>query len=74
MLETKNEINNITELDLNDNFNLKNSCTCKNCHIENKWLSFNIDNLKVIIGGFTDIPTQIWIKAREYSSFYTGWY
>ena len=46
----KTKINNITELDLNDNFNLKNSCTCKDCHIENKWLSFNIDNLKLLCG------------------------
>ena len=66
LLLRKNKINNITELDLNDNFNLKNSCTCKNCHIENKWLSFNIDNQKIIVGGYTDIPTQIWIISTQH--------
>ena len=58
LLLRKNKINNITELDLNDNFNLKNSCSCKNCHIENKWLSFNIDNLKVIVGGIYRHPNS----------------
>ena len=38
------EINNIK-------FNLKNNCSCKKCAIENIWLSFNINNQKVIIGG-----------------------
>ena len=58
LLLRKNKINNITELDLNDNFNLKNSCTCKNCHIENKWLSFNIDNQKIIVGGVYRHPNS----------------
>ena len=38
------EINNIK-------FNLKNNCSCKKCVIENIWLSFKINNQKVIIGG-----------------------
>ena len=56
LLIRKNKFNNITELDLNDNFNLKNACDCNNCHIENKWLSFKIDNQKVIIGGIYRHP------------------
>jgi len=47
----KNKFNNITEIDIQENFNLKNKSACTDCYIENKLLSFNIDNLKVIIGG-----------------------
>ena len=36
LLLRKNKFNNITELGINDNFNLKSACNCKNCHIENK--------------------------------------
>ena len=53
LLLRKNKISNIAEL---DNLSLKNSCTCHNCHIENKWLSFNIDNQKVIVGGIYKHP------------------
>ena len=56
LLVRKNKFKNITELDINANFNLKNSCNCNDCHIENKWLSFNIDKQKVIIGGIYRHP------------------
>ena len=35
---------------------LKNKCKCRNCLIENKWVSFKIGNQKVILGGIYRHP------------------
>ena len=51
ILLKRNKFNSINEIDLNDNFNIKNHCTCKNCKTENRWLSIKINNLNVIVGG-----------------------
>ena len=56
LLLRKNKFNEITELNTNTNFNLKNNCACKKCMIENIWLSFKINNQKVIIGGIYRHP------------------
>ena len=55
ILLKRNKFNSINEIDLNDNFNIKNHCTCKNCKTENRWLSIKINNLNVIVGGFIGI-------------------
>ena len=51
ILLKKNKFKDINELDVNANFNIKNQCRCSNCKTENKWLSFRINNLNVIVGG-----------------------
>ena len=56
LLLRKNKFDQITELNSDDNFNLKNKCVCKKCIIENKWLSFKINNQKVILGGIYRHP------------------
>ena len=56
ILLRKDKFENITELDSKANFNLKNHCTCNLCQIENKWLSFKINNQEVIIGGIYRHP------------------
>ena len=45
-------VDNITEL---DQFNL--SCNCSKCLIENKWLSFKINNKEFIVGGIYRHPS-----------------
>ena len=50
LLLKKNKFNNITELETSTGFNLKGLCNCHQCKIENKWLSFNINNQSVILG------------------------
>ena len=52
LLLRKNKFDNITELDP-----IKRNCNCKNCMIENKWLSFKINNQECIIGGIYRHPT-----------------
>ncbi|CAL4076496.1 unnamed protein product, partial [Meganyctiphanes norvegica] len=56
ILLRKNKFDQITELDSNPNFNLKNNCTCINCQVENKWLSFKINNQEIILGGIYRHP------------------
>ena len=56
LLLRKNKFKQITELNTNANFNLKNKCVCKKCLIENVWLSFKINNQKVILGGIYRHP------------------
>ena len=51
ILLKRNKFNSINEIDLNDNFNIKSHCTCKNCKTENRWLRIKINNLNVIVGG-----------------------
>ena len=51
LLLRKNKIENITELD-----NFKLSCNCYKCLIENKWLSFKINNQEFIVGGIYRHP------------------
>ena len=45
-------VDNITEL---DQFNL--SCNCSKCLIENKWLSFKINNKEFLVGGIYRHPS-----------------
>ena len=47
----QNKFSNITELSSSTGFDLKNTCDCMHCQTENKWLSFNINEQPVIIGG-----------------------
>ena len=46
ILLKKDKFKNINELDLNNDFNIKDKCRCSNCKTENKWLSLKINNLK----------------------------
>ena len=55
ILLKKNKFKDINEIDINQNFNIKNLC-CTNCNTENRWLSFKIDKLKVIVGGIYRHP------------------
>ena len=54
MLLKKGRFKGITELSIG--FDLKNSCDCEKCEIESIWLSLQINNLKVIIGGIYRHP------------------
>ena len=56
LLIRKNQFDQITELDSNKNFNLKDKCKCRKCQIENKWLSFKSGNQKIILGGIYRHP------------------
>ena len=56
LLLRKDKFSQLTDLDLNNDFNLKNKCKCRNCLIENKWVSFKIGNQKVILGGIYRHP------------------
>ena len=55
ILLKKNKFKNVNEIDLNSNFSINNQC-CSNCKTENRWLSFNIDKLNVIVGGIYRHP------------------
>ena len=59
LLLRKNKFKQITEIDSNENLNLKNKLAGTNCLVENKWISCKIENLNVIIGVFTDIHIGI---------------
>ena len=50
ILLKKDKFNDINEIDMNPNYFINNQC-CTNCKTENRWLSFKIDNLNVIVGG-----------------------
>ena len=58
LLLRKNKFKQITEIDSNENFNLKNKLAGTNCLVENKWISCKIENLNVIIGGIYRHPHQ----------------
>ena len=51
LLLRKNKFDNITELDP-----IKLSCNCSKCVVENKWLSFRVENQEFIIGGIYRHP------------------
>ena len=51
LLLRKNKFDNITELDP-----IKLSCNCNKCLIENKWLSFRVNNQDFILGGIYRHP------------------
>ena len=51
LLLRKNKFDNITEI-----APIKLSCTCRKCVIENKWLSFRVENQQFIIGGIYRHP------------------
>ena len=46
----------VTEIDFDDKFNLKNKLVGSNCLVENKWLSFKIGNQNIILGGIYRHP------------------
>ena len=56
LLLRKNKFKQITEIDSNENFNLKNKLAGTNCLVENKWISCKIENQNVIIGGIYRHP------------------
>ena len=51
LLLRKNKFDNISELDP-----IKLSCNCSKCVVENKWLSFRVENQEFIIGGIYRHP------------------
>ena len=51
LLLRKNKFHNITELDP-----IKLNCKCEKCKIENKWLSFKVNNQECIVGGIYRHP------------------
>ena len=51
LLLRKNKFHNITELDP-----IKLNCKCSKCQIENKWLSFKVNNQECIVGGIYRHP------------------
>ena len=56
LLLRKNKFKQITEIDTDANFNIKNKLAGTNCHIEHKWISCKIDNQNIIIGGIYRHP------------------
>ena len=56
LLLRKDRFSQITEIDKNSNQHLKNSCTCKKCLIESKWISCKSKDLDIIIGGIYRHP------------------
>jgi len=56
LLLRKNKFTQITEIDRDANFNLKNKLARTNCHVEQKWISCKIENQNVIIGGIYRHP------------------
>ena len=56
VLLRKNKFKEITEIDTDANFNLKNKLAGTNSHVENKWISCKIDDQKVIIEGIYRHP------------------
>ena len=58
VLLRKNKFEQISELDSNINFNLANNCSCNTCQIENKWLSFKINNQEIVLGGIYRHPSR----------------
>ena len=56
ILLRKDNFKEVTEIDFNDNFNLKNKLARFNCMVENKWLSFKSGNRKIILGGIYRHP------------------
>ncbi len=45
----------MNEIDVNTNFKITHQC-CTNCKTENRWLSFKINKLNVIVGGIYRHP------------------
>ena len=52
----KDKFTNITELGPGSGFELNTECNCIQCKIENKWLTSNINNQKVVVGGIYRHP------------------
>ena len=63
LLLRKNKFTQITEIDSDINFNLKNKLARSNCLVEQKWISCKIGNQNVIIGGIYRHP------HRNFESF-----
>ena len=55
VLLKKDKFKDINEIDINPNFKINSQC-CTNCKVENRWLSFKINNLNVIVGGIYRHP------------------
>ena len=58
LLLRKNKFKQITEIDTNANFNLKNKLAGTNSLVENKWISCTIDNQNLIIGSIYRHPNR----------------
>ena len=58
LLLRKDKFKEITEIDTNANFNLKDKLAGTNSLVENKWISCKIDNQNVIIGGIYRHPNR----------------
>ena len=59
ILLRKDNFKEVTEIDFDDKFNLKNKLARSNCMVENKWLSFKIGKQNVILGGIYRHPNRI---------------
>ena len=57
LLRTDN-FKEVTEIDFDEKFNLKNKLAGSNCIVENKWLNFKIGNQNVILGGIYRHPNR----------------
>merc|ERR1712240_460962 len=51
LLIRKDKFKQITEIDTNENYNLKNKLAGTKNVVENKWISCKVDNQNIIIGG-----------------------
>ena len=58
LLIRKDKFKQITEIDTNENYNLKNKLAGTKNVVENKWLSCKIDNQNIIIGGIYRHPNR----------------
>ena len=56
ILLRKSNFKDVTEIDFDDKFNLKNKLAGSKCIVENKWLSFKIGKQNVILGGIYRHP------------------
>ena len=56
LLLRKDKFTQITEIDSDANFNIKNKLARTNCHVEQKWISCKIGNQNIIIGGIYRHP------------------
>ena len=58
ILLRKHYFKDVTEIDFDDKFNLKNKMAGSKCHVENKWLNFKIGKQNVILGGIYRHPSR----------------
>ena len=56
LLLRNDRFSQITEIDKNSKQHLQNTCTCKKCLIESKWISCKSKDQNIIIGGIYRHP------------------